>query len=327
MSRCFATALVATLALALAGCGSVSTNARDRSLAALRTQDPKPLADLPDLKGTPACGRHEYRSLKPGSLPTPGHMPRGTFMRTIQRRGHLVVGVDQNSLGLGYLNPASGRMEGFDIDVVREVARAIFGRGDPDRHILYKAIATPQRVAAIRYRKVDIVASAFSINCERRRRVRFSSVYHRARQRLLVPEDSHVRSLDDLRGQPVCATSTSTTVERLKRVGALTYPVDLRSDCLAALQERVIAAVSADDSILLGLCQQDRQTKIVGPTVEGKEGIERYGLAMDRRRTGFTRFVNAVLERVDLDTLRTRWLGALPVTSNREIRRCRIPGA
>jgi polar amino acid transport system substrate-binding protein len=320
VSRPVLCALACALALALAGCASVSDNAQRRSLAALRTPDPKPLPGLPELRGTAQCERDQFASLAPGRLPAAGHMPSGSFMRQIQRRGYLIVGVDQNSLGLGYFDPATGRMQGFDIDVARAVARAIFGSGR-DRYIRFRAISTQQREAAVYYGNVDMLASAFSINCKRKRRILFSAVYHRARQRLLVPVDSAVDSLSALRGKAVCATSASTTVENLKGTGVKPYRVELRPDCLVALQERDVAAVTADDTILLGLCEQDPQTKIVGPTIN----VERYGLAVDRHRPGFVRFINAVLKRLDLARLSRRWFSGLSAASNDEIRRCRRP--
>jgi polar amino acid transport system substrate-binding protein len=318
-----ALALVWALAAAIAGCASVSDTAQDHSLAALNTRDLKPLPGLPVLDGSKACERDPYRSLAPGALPRPGHMPEGTFMRKIQRRGRLTVGVDQNSLGLGYFNPRTGKMEGFDIDVVRKVARAIFGPGNPDDHIRYRAISTQQREAAVYYRNVDMVASAFTNTCGRQRRMRFSTVYYRARQRLLVPESSDVNSLSDLKYERVCATRSSTTIANLVKTGVVAFPVELRSDCLVALQERDVAAVTSDDAILVGLCRQDPQTKIVGPPIKD---IQHYGLAMDRRRRGFVRFVNAVLKRVDLDALSKRWLGDLAAQSHHVIRRCKIRG-
>ena len=329
-----ALAVAATVAVALGGCASVSETAQDRSLDALQTQEPKPRPGLPplDFGGVaqsvqqvqdPARGCDPdrpdlFRRLKPSRLPAPGRMPAGSYMQEIQGR-QLVVGVDQSSLGLGYFDPATERMEGFDIDVVREVSKAIFGgRGDPDDHILFKAISTPQREAAIVDGDVDIVASAFSITCARHRRLRFSSVYHRSRQRLLVPADSDVDELRDLDGKKVCVTSTSTTAKTLEGTKVLRFPVELRSDCLVALQERDVDAITSDDTILLGHCRQDPTTKIVG-----RLKPERYGLAMDPRRKGFARFVNAVLARADLTALRDRWFKGLSFTSKAEIRDCR----
>jgi polar amino acid transport system substrate-binding protein len=301
--------LISCAAIALGGCATVSEDAQRRSLAALGTEPVQ--GKLPK---DPDCVERPIRSLPPSVLPRPGHMPDGTFMHDIQGR-HLRVGVDQNSLQLGYLNPitAKPRMEGFDIDVVREVARAIFG--DPHR-IRYTAISTAQRQTAIEEEKVDIVASAYSISCQRLRHMRFSSVYYRAQQRLLVLKSSPISSLHDpdARGKRVCATSGSTTLDRLnalrRETGIVPVAVPLRPDCLVELQEGDVDAISSDDAILLGFQKQDPQTRIVGPSLE----CERWGMAINKGHSDFVRFVNAVLARMRrrrLAEIRERWLGDL----------------
>ena len=308
-------ALVAAAAVACGGCASVSDHAQEMSLRAL---DPA-LPPVPKPAKPAPCDDGSLRSLAPSPLPRPGHMPAGTFMRRIQDRGRLVVGVDQNSKGLGYFNPNTRRIEGLDIDVADEVARAIFGTP----RVAYFAISTQQRQSVIVNGDVDLVASAFSITCGRRRSMLFSSVYHRAQQRLLVPESSTVRRLSDLRGKTVCATVGSTSLDRLRREqGVLPRPVLLRSDCLVALQEGDVEAITSDDTILFGFAQQDRQTRIVGPCL----GIEHYGLAINKAHRPFVRFVNAVLARLRRDgtlrRLRERWLPGLAPPTAADIADC-----
>jgi polar amino acid transport system substrate-binding protein len=267
----------------------------------------------------PISCAHPFDSLAPSALPPPGRMPAGSFMQRIRAYGALVVGVDQNTLRLGYFNPRTEAMEGFDIDLVRAVARAIFGTSEG--HIVFKAISTAQRESVIEFQEVDIVASAFSITCKRLQNMYFSSVYYRAQQKLLVPEDSPRRSLADLRGQAVCATKTSTSIQNLEGTGVVRHPVELRPDCLVELQEGRVAAITADDSILFGFKEQDPQTKIVGGCIN----VERYGLAISRRHPEFVRFVNGVLEhlgRAGLEKIRRRWLRGLPVATSAEIARC-----
>ncbi|HEX8159463.1 MAG TPA: glutamate ABC transporter substrate-binding protein, partial [Solirubrobacteraceae bacterium] len=267
----------------------------------------------------------EFQSPAPSVLPRPGHMPAGTFMHEIQEKGRLVVGVDQNSLGLGYYNPSIRQMQGFDIDMVREVARAIFGK--TSGHITYKAISTKQRESAIVYQDVDIVASAFSISCKRRRHVLFSSVYYVAHQRLLVPKGSGVQRLGDLRGKKVCATEKSTSIERLEalqaKTGIVPDPVSLRPDCLVRLHEGEVAAIATDDTILYGFHKQDPQTRIVGREL----GDEHYGMAINRHHPEFVPFVNAVLERLRANGCATafqqHWLQGLSTpTGARSSSRC-----
>ena len=74
-------------------------------------------------------------SLSPSGPP---QVTAGSYMAKIRARGYLIAGVDQSTYHFGFLNPLTGRIEGFDIDMIRAVAQAIFG--NPDK-VVYKAIS------------------------------------------------------------------------------------------------------------------------------------------------------------------------------------------
>jgi len=296
------------VAIVLAGCGSISDRALHASLGALEVKAPAASASSSSKAANVACG-DPTASLRPtGSLPAPRHMPAGTFMRTIQDRGRLIVGVDQNTLLLGYLNPFNGQIEGFDIDMLRQVAKAIFG--DPNA-IEFKAISSAQRIPVIQNQSVDVVADAMTINCERLKQVAFTTVYYDAGQRIMVPSNSPVRSTGDLAGRKVCATVGSTSIENIRKLAprAIPYPVPLRTDCLVALQQGRVAAISTDDAILYGFQTQDPYTKIVGPRFSD----EPYGMAINKGHPDLVRFVNAVLAQMRGDgtwaSIYEKWLG------------------
>lgn len=304
--------LVAVLAVTLVGCATTSGDAERVSLAALATSTAVATATP---TASPRC-TDPTASLRPSS----GPIDPGSFMDRIRRRGTLIAGVDQNSLRLAYLQPSTGRIEGFEVDLLREVARALFG--DPGRLEL-RAITTAQRESIVRSGKVDIVADAMSINCDRRRRVAFSAVYLDAALRLLVPKSSRARSLADLGGRRVCATAASTTLRRIARDRShpIPYRVAQRTDCLVALQQGKVDAIASDDAILLGFRAQDPNTKLIGPPLED----EPYGMAIDKRHPEFVRYVNAVLERLRRDgtwrRLSRRWLGDLAPTATAPVPR------
>ena len=140
-------------------------------------------------------------------------------MAKIRARGYLIAGVDQSTYHFGFFNPLSGQIEGFDIDMVRAVAQAIFG--DPDK-VRFKAISDAQRIPDITNGTVDIVAHTMTITCDRLKDVDFSSVYFEAAQRVLVLKNSTATSLDSLHGQKVCATSGSDSVARISEHKART---------------------------------------------------------------------------------------------------------
>jgi polar amino acid transport system substrate-binding protein len=245
--------------------------------------------------GQAAACDPEASSLAPTGPP---QVTTGSFMAKIRARGYLIAGVSQSTYHFGYLDPLSGQIEGFDIDMVRAVAAAIFG--DPNK-VEYKAISDDQRIPDIRHGTVDIVAHTMTILCSRLRDVDFSSVYFDAHQRVLVLNNSRATGLASLGGQKVCATAGSDSAGNIAH-----YPVSPRlvlvtvpdfTDCLVLLQQGQIAAISTDDSILYGLKAQDPFTKVVGPPLYDQP----YGLAISQEHPDFVRFVNAVLARERAD--------------------------
>ena len=160
------------------------------------------------LRAKPGCDPEA--SLRP---PGPPVVTPGSFMAKIRARGYLIAGVDQNTYHFGYLNPFDGQIEGFDIDMLHAVAAAIFG--NPDK-IRFVAISDAQRIPFLQSGRVDIVAHTMTITCPRWRQVDFSTVYFDAHQRVLVRSDSTVRSVADLGGKKVCATTGSTSLATIR---------------------------------------------------------------------------------------------------------------
>jgi len=255
-------------------------------------------------------------SLRPkGPPPSPSSIPPDSFMGVIRNRHRLVVGVDQNTKLLGYYNPNREQFEGFDIDIAKEVAHAIFGP-DLTGKIYYRALLTGQRFTAVQEGSVDIVADAATINCARMKDVYFSNVYFMGHERILVRKDSKtdIKSQEDLRGKPVCATSGSTALDNLKKKlpFAIPFVVGARTDCLVALQLGKVDGILTDDAILYGFLAQDPHTKLL----PGNITDEPYGLAIAKDHPEFVQFVNAVLEKMRSHRwtdIWTRWFGNVQI--------------
>ena len=286
-----AVALAAVLATAVsAGCAA-QPDAHPAATATARVAVHAAVHAAVAARGAAAACNPEAASLAPLGPP---QVTAGSFMAKIRARGYLIAGVDQSTYHFGYLNPLDGQIEGFDIDMIKAVAAAIFGSPG---HVVYKAISDAQRIPDILNGTVDIVAHTMTITCARLQQVDFSSVYFEAHQRVLVLKSSTADGLADLSGQKVCATSGSDSVTLITHYHAIPVTVPYWTDCLVLLQQDQVAAISTDDSILDGLAAQDPFTKLVGPALTQ----EPYGLAISKQHQDFVRFVNAVLakERAD----------------------------
>jgi polar amino acid transport system substrate-binding protein len=245
-------------------------------------------------------------------LPAPGDMPVGSKMDEIRRRGRLIAGVSGDTLLFGSRNPLSGEIEGFDIDVLKLVAKAIFGPGGEEK-IDYKVITYAQRLPSLESGDVDIVAHTMTINCNRWLRIAFSSVYYEAGQKVLVKLGSGFTSVDDLAaaGARVCAPEGSTNIDEINKPryeGVVVVPKPDISDCLVAMQQGLADATTGDDTVLAGFAAQDPSTEVVGD----KFTEEPYGLGMNADDVDLVRFVNGVLADAaadgELDRIATTWL-------------------
>ncbi|HVQ53473.1 MAG TPA: glutamate ABC transporter substrate-binding protein [Mycobacterium sp.] len=305
--RARAVVVVALFALAfVAGCGPSST---PPSAVTVAPVDVMP-SGAQEVTSAPVPANNDCdreASLYPGPMPPPGAMPPGSTMAAIAERGRLIVGVDQNTNLFGYRNPSSGQLEGFDIDVAREIARAIFG--DPDSVDL-RVVEADQRVPALQSGQVDLVVRTFSITCERKDKVAFSTTYFVANQRILALKGSGIKSSADLAGKRVCAVRGTTSLPALSGLDPRprVFAVNNWTDCLVMLQQAQVDAISTDDSVLWGLKMQDPNAELVG----GSIGLEPYGIGINKEHTDLVRFVNGVLEQMRADgtweRLYDKWL-------------------
>lgn len=252
-------------------------------------------------------------------MPEPGEMPADGRLREIQDRGSLIVGVSGDTLLFGSRNPLTDVIEGFDIDVLKEVAKAIFGEGGEDR-IVYRVITYAQRLPALEAGDVDIVAHTMTINCRRWKRINFSSVYYQAGQKVLVKKGSGLDTIQDLidANARVCAPGGSTNIDEIRKeqyqgIEVIEKP-DI-TDCLVAMQQGQADATTGDDTVLAGFAAQDPTTEVVGEAFTA----EPYGLGVNKAEVELTRFVNGVLRDITesgrLAEIARTWLvdtGALP---------------
>jgi len=228
----------------------------------------------------------------------------------IRARGRLIVGLDIGSNLFSFRDPITGEITGFDVDLAGEVARDIFGA--PSR-VEYRILSAEERVTALQRSDVDVVVKTMTITCERRKQVNFSTVYLDANQRILAPRDSPIAKVGDLSGKRVCVARGTTSLHRIRQIDPPPVVVSVVNwaDCLVAMQQRQIDAVSTDDSILAGLVEEDPYLHIVGPNMASQP----YGIGVNLNNTGLVRVVNGTLERIRRDgtwnTLYRKWLTVL----------------
>jgi polar amino acid transport system substrate-binding protein len=140
-----------------------------------------------------------------------------------------------------------------------------------------------------------------TINCNRWLRIGFSTEYFHAGQKVLVRTSSDFTSIKDLAAakQRVCAPEGSTNIDELNSgkadyAGIVVVGKSDISDCLVAMQQGSVDAISGDDTVLAGFAAQDPNTSVIGPQFTS----EPYGLGANAKQVDLIRFVNGVLDQV-----------------------------
>ena len=224
----------------------------------------------------------------------------GTTMAAIQSKGKIVVGVKFDQPGLGQKNPVTNKVEGFDVEIAKQIALGIFGGrpSDIESKIEFREATTPNREVFLENGTVDMVVATYTINDARKQRIDFAGPYYIAGQDIMVKKsDNSIKGVNDLAGTKTCSVRNSTpaaTVKRLVPTADLTE-FDQYSDCVQALRDNRVQSVTTDNSILLGFVEASpNDFKIVG----NKFTDEPYGIGVKRGDDAFRNFINDRLEEI-----------------------------
>jgi ABC-type amino acid transport substrate-binding protein len=219
--------------------------------------------------------------------------PAGTTLGKIQRNGEITIGVKYDVPPFGFQNPQTEEVEGFDVDLGRYIAEEL---GVEPKFV--EAISD-NRIPFLERGTVDLILSTMTINQERDTEIDFSEPYYIAQGRILVPQGSDIRGLEDLNGKRVCTALGSTYEETIRERApdADLRLVETYSECLELLQNESIDAISTDDVILTGMIIQDDTLEMVGNRLT----VEPYGVGIKEGDRQLKRFVDRVLRQVEED--------------------------
>ncbi|SFS66636.1 transporter substrate-binding domain-containing protein [Paenibacillus sp. BC26] len=230
----------------------------------------------------------------------------------IKSRGKLVVGVKYDTKLFGLKDPASGDVEGFDVDIAKALAKEILG---DETKIELKEVTSKTRIPMLNNNDIDMIVATMTITEERKKEVDFSDVYFKAGQSLLVKKGSPIKSIDDIKkGTKILAVKGSTSVDNIKAKvpDATILEFDNYQDAFSALKAGQGDTLTTDNAILYGMAVQDPNYEVVGEPFTD----EPYGIAIKKGATDLLNSVNDALKKLhdngEYDKLYEKWIGKAP---------------
>lgn len=230
----------------------------------------------------------------------------------IKERGKLLVGVKYDTRLFGLKDPASGNVEGFDIDISKAIAKHILG---DENAIELKEVTSKTRIPMLNNGEIDMVVATMTITEERKKEVDFSDVYFQAGQSLLVKKGSPITGLESVtKDTKILGSKGATSIKNIKEKvpGVTVLEFDNYQDAFAALKAGQGDALTTDDAILYGMAAQDDGYEVVGEPFTD----EPYGIAVQKGNTDVVQAINDTLAELkangEYDAIYTKWIGKAP---------------
>jgi polar amino acid transport system substrate-binding protein len=208
----------------------------------------------------------------------------------VKNRKRWIMGIKCDTWPFGYIG-VKGNNQGFDVEIARWFSFYAFGKRN---RVTFECVTTPAREPALTTGRVDIVVATFTYTTDRDTRIDFSRPYYNATGRLLVRNNSPIRTLNDLRDKTVSTTTGSIYDRWVKRCFSQTklVVVDSFTNAVLAFRDGRADAVMWDDSALLGIAVTDRNFKLASPSFLEAP----YGIGIKQGDTAMKRWVDSRLD-------------------------------
>jgi putative glutamine transport system substrate-binding protein len=226
----------------------------------------------------------------------------------IKDRGKLVVGVKYDTYLFGYKDPKTGKVEGFDVDIAKALAKKLLG---DENKVELVEITSKTRIPKLKNGDIDAIIATMTITEERKKEVDFSDVYFDAGQSLLVKKGSPIQSVKDLKkGTKVLTVKGATSGDNVRKAAPDTEVLEFENyaEAFTALKSGKGDALTTDNSILYGMAAQDPDYEVVGGTFTN----EPYGIAVQKGDKKFVDYINQFLKELkdsgEYNKIKAKWI-------------------
>lgn len=197
-------------------------------------------------------------------------------LKDVIARGYLIVGTTSTTPPFGYKDE-KGELQGFDIEVSRLVAKALFG--DPTK-VKFELLSNEARWSALENNQVDMVAQFTTITPTRLTRVGFTPRYFDTGFTLLVRKDGTIKLLKDADKAEI-TIGTLTVPEQIDAIKRFVPQAKIASydsvdQQFLALRSGRVQAIGVDLPIGMWYAAQNPELAVVP---ELFSGFQNYGIA------------------------------------------------
>ncbi|UOZ02949.1 transporter substrate-binding domain-containing protein [Amycolatopsis sp. WQ 127309] len=229
------------------------------------------------------------------AAPVGQNLPSTPMLDKIRQKGELTFAGSRNTIGFSQLDPATGKLSGFDAGIAQLLAKYLLGK--PDAKL--QSGGSDTREALLGNHTIDVAIQTYTITPDRAKLVNFAGPYYMAASGIVVKSaDTTIKQASDLAGKNV-ATESGAAKDALLAAVPTAKPIlfDTAAQCVAAVEQGRAEAMTLNNASLYGVIATKSDVKLLDATF----GTNPFGIGMPKDDPKFKDVVNQFLTTIEAD--------------------------
>jgi len=229
------------------------------------------------------------------AAPVGQNLPSTPMLDKIRQKGELTFAGSRNTIGFSQLDPATGKLSGFDAGIAQLLAKYLLGK--PNAKL--QSGGSDTREALLGNHTIDVAIQTYTITPDRAKLVNFAGPYYMAASGIVVKStDTTIKQASDLAGKNV-ATESGAAKDALLKAVPTAKPIlfDTAAQCVAAVEQGRAEAMTLNNASLYGVIATKSDVKLLDSTF----GTNPFGIGMPKDDPKFKDVVNEFLRTIESD--------------------------
>jgi len=245
--------------------------------------------------------------------PAQAQTPSTPTLEKIKASGKAVLGVRETSPPMAYALGANEKYVGYHVELCERVLKEVA----PDAKLEYMAVTAQNTLPLVQNGTLDIGCGPTTNNTARQQQVAFAVTTYVSEVRMAVRKDSDLKSISQLAGRTIAASTGTTAVQLLRKqeraLGGGAIKTVLGKDhheSFLLLETGRADAFVLDDNLLAGMIANSKDPsayRIVGEPL----GAEPIALLFRKDDPAFKAAVDGVLTKLmqsgEMEKIYTKW--------------------
>src|SRR5579862_9522677 len=222
----------------------------------------------------------------------------GTLAK-VKELGYITIGHREASIPFSYLDDKRQPV-GFAMDICARIVEAVKRELKLDKlEVRYQLVTASSRIPLLANGTIDLECGNTTNNAERQKQVAYTNTHFLTASRYLSKVESHLRSIEDLKGKTVVAPAGSTNIKQALEfnsrlnLGMTIIPVQDQGEAFLMVETGRAAAFVQDDIVLAGLIAISKDPKAYEISEGAFSTPEPYGIMLRKDDVAFKALADA----------------------------------